>query len=65
MELNGNPVAFPSQWKQKMPDRVIHQELNYVPSVSIAENIFIGNMPRFGRVDYKTMYSRSIESWER
>ena len=36
--------------------------MNYIPSVSIAENIFMGNMPkRFGRVDYKTMYSRSIE----
>ena len=39
---------------------VIHQELNYVPSVSIAENIFMGNIPtKHGIVDYKTMYEKS------
>ncbi|MGI6141224.1 MAG: sugar ABC transporter ATP-binding protein [Caldicoprobacterales bacterium] len=63
MELNGNPVSFSIPMEAKNAGiGVIHQELNYVPSVSIAENIFMGNMPkRFGRVDYKTMYSRSIE----
>lgn len=41
---------------------VIHQELNYVPTVSIAENIFMGNIPRKkGMVDYKTMYQRAKE----
>lgn len=41
---------------------VIHQELNYVPSVSIAENIFMGNIPKkHGFVDYKTMYEKSKE----
>lgn len=39
---------------------VIHQELNYVSSVSVAENIFIGNIPKkHGLVDYKTMYAES------
>lgn len=39
---------------------VIHQELNYVPSISIAENIFMGNIPKkYGIVDYKKMYEKS------
>ena len=41
---------------------VIHQELNYVPTISVAENIFMGNMPRkYGMVDYKTMYAKASE----
>lgn len=41
---------------------VIHQELNYVPGVSIAENIFMGNIPKkHGFVDYKTMYEKAKE----
>ena len=27
---------------------VVHQELNYVPSISVAENIFMSNLPRRG-----------------
>lgn len=63
MEMYGEPVAFSVPLEAKNAGiGVIHQELNYVPSVSIAENIFMGNMPKkHGRVDYKTMYSRSIE----
>ena len=39
---------------------VIHQELNYVPTISIAENIFMGKLPKkHGFVDYKTMYAES------
>ena len=41
---------------------VIHQELNYVASVSVAENIFIGNIPtRHGLVDYRTMYAKASQ----
>lgn len=36
---------------------VIHQELNYVPTISVAENIFMADMPKkHGIIDYKTMY---------
>ena len=39
---------------------VIHQELNYVPTISIAENIFMGKLPKkHGFVDYRTMYAES------
>ena len=41
---------------------VIHQELNYVSTISVAENIFMGNIPKkYGLVDYKTMYRQSKE----
>lgn len=44
---------------------VIHQELNYVPTISIAENIFMGKLPlKHGFVDYKTMYSESTRILE-
>lgn len=44
---------------------VIHQELNYVPTVSVAENIFMGNIPKkYGFVDYKTMYKEAGEVLE-
>ena len=39
---------------------VIHQELNYVPTISVAENIFMADMPKkHGIIDYKTMYKEA------
>jgi len=61
--LHGEQVHFelPSDAKDKGIG-VIHQELNYVPTISVAENIFMGNMPRkYGMVDYKTMYAKASE----
>ncbi len=63
MHMMGKPVKFdlPMQAKQAGIG-VIHQELNYVASVSVAENIFIGNIPKKHKlVDYKTMYKRASE----
>lgn len=41
---------------------VIHQELNSILQLSIAENIFVGNLPlKRGFVDYKTLYAKSLE----
>lgn len=36
---------------------VMHQELNYLDDLSIAENIFLGNLPvnKLGQVDYKKL----------
>lgn len=61
--LNGEKVHFKTPMDAKAAGiGVIHQELNYVPSVSVAENIFMGNMPRKrGFLDYKTMYRKSEE----
>jgi len=40
---------------------IIHQELNQVPALSVAENIFLGREPRRpgGFVDWTTMYARA------
>ncbi len=42
---------------------IIHQELNLVPYLSIAENIFMGREPlnRFGMIDYPRMHLRTRE----
>lgn len=40
---------------------IIHQELNLIPGLSIAENIFLGREPvgAFGRIDWQTLYAES------
>lgn len=61
IEMDGKEVHFdlPLQATQA-GIRVIHQELNYVPTISIAENIFMGKLPlKHGFVDYKTMYAEA------
>lgn len=61
IRMGGQDVHFNLPIEAKLAGiGVIHQELNYVGSVSIAENIFIGNIPKkHGLVDYKTMYAES------
>lgn len=61
IRMGGKEVQFNLPMEAKQAGiGVIHQELNYVASVSIAENIFIGNIPKkHGLVDYKTMYAES------
>ena len=40
--------------------RVIYQELNLVPSLSVAENIFLGETPqRFGVIDWRALRERT------
>ena len=40
---------------------IIHQELNLIPQLTIAENIFLGRefVNRFGKIDWKTMYAEA------
>ena len=61
IRMGGKEVRFELPMEAKQAGiGVIHQELNYVASVSIAENIFIGNIPKkHGLVDYKTMYAQA------
>lgn len=61
--MEGKKVRFDVPLEAKKAGiGVIHQELNYVATVSIAENIFMGNIPqKNGFVDYRTMYSKSRE----
>lgn len=41
---------------------IIYQELSLVPELSVAENIYLGALPRHaGRIDHKTLYAESEE----
>jgi ribose transport system ATP-binding protein len=56
--LEGRPVSFKNTREaQAAGIAIIFQELNLVPELSIAENIFIGREPlnRFGLVDFDRM----------
>jgi len=56
VKLIGKPVAFRNPREaQSAGISIIFQELNLVPGLSIAENIFIGREPlnRLGLVDYR------------
>lgn len=59
--LEGKKIQFSVPLEAKEAGiGVIHQELNYVATVSVAENIFMGIIPKkHGRVDYKTLYEES------
>ena len=61
IEMDGRPVRFETPGEAKDAGiGIIHQELNYVPTVSVAENIFMGEIPRKGiLVDYRKMYSEA------
>lgn len=67
MELDGKQVHFnnPSEAK-RAGIGIIHQELNYVPTVSVAENIFMGEIPKKGPfVDYRRMYAEAADIMEK
>ncbi|TMI75974.1 MAG: sugar ABC transporter ATP-binding protein [Bacillati bacterium ANGP1] len=60
--LRGLPVevASPTHARQ-LGISIIHQELNQVPALSVAENIFLGREPRRvgGLVDWDEIYARA------
>jgi len=63
IELEGKRVKFdlPSEAKAAGIG-IIHQELNYVATVSVAENIYMGDIPKKGLViDYRRMYRGARE----
>ena len=60
--LNGQSVRFSSpRDAQKQGIAIIHQELNLVPYLSVAENIFLGRefVNKLGMIDYRKMYSHA------
>lgn len=62
IKMHGKPISFNVPYDAiRMGIGVIHQELNYVGSISIAENIFMGRLilKRGGWVDHQTMYELS------
>jgi ribose transport system ATP-binding protein len=59
LEWKGRPVRFAhTKEAQQQGIAIIHQELNLIPQLSIAENIFLGQEPqtRWGTVDKATMH---------
>lgn len=62
MFYKGQPVEFKnSKESQDSGIAIIHQELNLIPGLTIAENIFIGREPvnKFRKIDWSKLYQDS------
>ena len=62
IRLNGQPVEIGSPRAARDHGiRVIYQELNLVPHLSVAENIFLGELPRrwASVIDWRTLHERT------
>lgn len=62
--IDGNSVKINNPIQaRKLGISMIFQEMNYVPEMSIEENLFLGNLPvnRFGNVDWKKVRKDSVE----
>jgi len=64
ISIDNNDIDF-SNPKEAMEAgiRVIHQEINMVKTLTVAENIFLGNYPKtkYGKVDWKTLNAKAEE----
>lgn len=65
--LNGKPAQFNSTGESLSAGiAIIYQELHLLPESSVAENIYMGQLPtRGGRIDWKTLYTNSRFQLER
>ena len=62
--LDGQKVAFANTREaHERGIAIIHQELNLIPQLSVAENIFLGRefVERFGLIDYARMNASAAE----
>ncbi|SDP43152.1 monosaccharide ABC transporter ATP-binding protein, CUT2 family [Arthrobacter sp. ok909] len=62
--LDGAPVSFDNPHAaQRARIMTVHQELSLMPHLSVAENIYVGELPRtvLGTVDWRTVRSRARE----
>ncbi|MBN1478640.1 sugar ABC transporter ATP-binding protein [candidate division KSB1 bacterium] len=60
--LDGQKIAFKNPAEARQAGiAIIHQELNLLPHMSVAENIFLGREPinRFGFIDYNKMHTKT------
>jgi ribose transport system ATP-binding protein len=66
--LDGHQIVFANP-KEAQNNRIaiIHQELNLIPYLSVAENIFLGRefINRFGLIDYRKMYRETKKLLDR
>ncbi|HEX3786534.1 MAG TPA: sugar ABC transporter ATP-binding protein [Pseudonocardiaceae bacterium] len=60
LAVDGDPVEFHSpRDAQRLGVRVIYQEPEIIPHITVAENIYVGSLPRHGRVfDRKALHRR-------
>jgi ribose transport system ATP-binding protein len=66
--LDGRQVAFGNPKEaQNSGIAIIHQELNLIPHLSVAENVFLGKefVNRLGLINYTTMHSKTAKILER
>ncbi|MGD8499732.1 MAG: sugar ABC transporter ATP-binding protein [Phycisphaerales bacterium] len=66
--LDGRPVTFANPKEaQNNGIAIIHQELNLIPYLSVAENVFLGRefVNRVGLIDYGRMHSETTKILER
>ncbi len=67
--INGNPVRFISPGDaEKSGIQMIYQEISLTLDLTVAENIFMGNLPRKAFkpfVDWKKMYETTTEALKR
>ncbi|MDE2858804.1 MAG: sugar ABC transporter ATP-binding protein [Chloroflexota bacterium] len=64
IEVEGKNVEFHSPADSlEHRIKVVYQELDLVPDLSIAENVFLGNLPKkaLRAVDWQALYSRTSE----
>jgi len=63
--LDGEKVSYASpQAAMSIGISIVHQELNLVPYMSVAENLFMGKEPprtRLGLIDWKELYRKAQE----
>lgn len=62
IEYQGLPVKFKGPRESQMAGiSIIHQELNLIPELTIAENIFLGReiVSSLGRIQWKQMYQEA------
>jgi ribose transport system ATP-binding protein len=63
IQVDGQPVSITTPADaEKYGIAIIHQELNLIPALSIADNLFLGReLHRFGMLDRKAMSKRAME----
>jgi ribose transport system ATP-binding protein len=69
IEIDGKPVKINSPLDaQANGISIIFQELNLIPSLSIAENIFLGRLRKFskwGKINWKQLYNEAADALKR
>ncbi len=62
--LEGKEIkGYSTQGAIDMGISIVYQELNNIPNISVAENLFLNNLPTKGpgKINYKKLYADSVE----